>query len=175
MQIEIVDYDPRWPAMFELERTRLGEALGEIAVRIDHVGSTSVVGLAAKPLIDIQVTVVDPSLTSGYQPSLESAGYTFTTIPFGYFHRPSDWPHTHHVHVREHEGFDARRTLAFRDWLRTHPHDRDAYARLKRRLASQADAATAEGRFRYSEAKTDFIREIERRARGESPQAKYAR
>jgi GrpB-like predicted nucleotidyltransferase (UPF0157 family) len=74
------------------------------------------------------------------------------------------------VHVREAEGVDARRTVAFRDWLRTHPSDRYAYEMLKRKLASDADAETVEGRFRYSEAKTDFIRAIEKRAQSEASQ-----
>jgi len=167
MLIVIEDYDARWPEMFEEEARRLGEALDGIALRVDHVGSTSVPGLAAKPIIDIQVSVADPDLVGAYRRAIESLGYTYATVPFPYFHRPANWPHTHHVHIRQVGGLDEKRTLAFRDWLRLHPSDRGAYEELKRRLAGDADAATAEGRFRYSEAKTDFIREIQRRARGE--------
>ncbi len=170
MAIEIADYDPKWRELFESEATRLRRTLGSVAVRVEHVGSTAVPGLAAKPVIDIQVAVVDPRVLELYRPALESIGYTYTTRPFPYFHRPDDWPHTHHVHVREAGGVDARRTVAFRDWLRAHPADRQAYEMLKRGLASVADAESVEGRSRYSEAKTDLIRAIERRAQAEASQ-----
>jgi GrpB-like predicted nucleotidyltransferase (UPF0157 family) len=165
MAIEVADYDERWPAMFEAEATRLYDALGDLALRIDHVGSTAVPGLAAKPVIDIQVSVKSLDPKHAYTVPLATLGYVFTTMPLPYLHRPDDWPHTHHVHVRLSGGHDERRTLAFRDWLRVHPADRHAYEQLKRKLARDADASSAAGRARYSEAKTDFIREIERRSR----------
>jgi GrpB-like predicted nucleotidyltransferase (UPF0157 family) len=164
MPIEIVDYDPSWPEAFALEAERLRAALGTMALAVDHVGSTSVPGLAAKPVIDIQVSVDRLEPVDGYRARLAGIGYAYETVPLVYFHRPEQWPHTHHVHVRQHGGADERRTLVFRDWLRAHPEDRDAYEALKRSLAEDGDADTVEGRFRYSEAKTAFIREIERRS-----------
>ena len=168
MPIVIADYDPKWPEKFETEARRLRQALRDLALRIDHVGSTSVPGLAAKPVIDIQIAVAELEPVAAYRLPLESIGYTYATRPFPFFHRPSGWPHTHHVHVREAGGHDERRTVAFRDWLRKHPADRKAYEALKRELAGDADSNTVEGRFRYSEAKTEFIRRIERRARPQS-------
>jgi GrpB-like predicted nucleotidyltransferase (UPF0157 family) len=164
MRVEIADYDPAWPATFEAEKVRLREALGEIAQRIDHVGSTAVLGLAARPVIDIQVSVAREQPIDDYRERLEGIGYTFTIFPVAYFYRPEAWPHTYHVHVREAGGFDERRILSFRDWLRVHPEDCKAYEALKRELASRSDADSADGRARYSEAKTDFIRSIEGRA-----------
>lgn len=164
MAIELVPYDPAWASDFESEAKRIADALGQVARRIDHVGSTSVPGLAAKPVIDIQVSVSSLEPVACYREPLERLGYTYATVPFPYFHKPAGWPHTHHIHVREAGGADERRTLAFRDWLRTHASDRDDYEALKRRVARNADPSTVEGRYRYSEAKTEFIRAIERRA-----------
>lgn len=151
--------------MFDAEAQRLGALLDGVAIRIDHVGSTAISGLAAKPVIDIQVSVASLDPVEPYQGPLEVLGYTYTTTPIAFFHKPSVWPHTHHVHVREAGSHDEWRMLAFRDWLRDHASDRRAYEALKRALASTTDTDTVESRVRYSEAKTDFVREIERRAR----------
>jgi GrpB-like predicted nucleotidyltransferase (UPF0157 family) len=164
MPILIADYDPKWPDQFEQEAARLRTALGGLALRIDHIGSTAVPGLAAKPVIDIQVSVADLDPLAAYGSPLAAIGYAHETVPLAYFHRPADWPHTHHIHVRARASRDEQRTLAFRDWLRTHDDDRVAYEALKRRLAGDADADTVDGRFRYSEAKTEFVRAIERKS-----------
>lgn len=167
MPIILEAHDPEWREAFQAEAERLAEALGEVALRIEHVGSTSVEGLAAKPVIDIQVSVADVDALESYRGRLESLGYTLTTVPLSYFHRPAEWPHTHHVHVRQAGSAEESRPLEFRDWLRRNPGDREAYEALKRQLARDADAHSTQGRARYSEAKTDFIREIERRSRTE--------
>jgi len=164
MSIDIVEYDPSWPERFEEAAACIREALPSVALRVEHIGSTAVPGLAAKPVIDIQVSLAARTPEAVYRVPLVALGYTYTTLPFAYFHRPEGWPHTHHVHVREAGSEDERRTLAFRDWLRAHPVDCAAYAALKQRLAVGADAQTAAGRFRYSEAKTEFVRRIEQRA-----------
>lgn len=164
MPIVLAEYDKGWSAAYEAEAGRIAAALGGVALRIEHVGSTAVAGLAAKPVIDIQLSVADPDAVEAYRAPLEALDYTFTTVPLPYFHRPAHWPHTHHVHVRRVGSTEESRPLAFRDWLRGHPVDRAAYEDLKRRLARHADAESVEGRARYSEAKTDFIREIERRS-----------
>ena len=165
MSIVIAEYDPKWPEQFAAEKRRVRRALGELALRVDHVGSTSVPGLAAKPIIDIQVTVAGVAEAGACRELLEGLGYTYTTNPLPYFHQPSEWPHTHHLHVRERGSAEERRMLAVRDWLRAHESDRRAYEALKRRLAEDSYAETPEGRFRYSEGKTDFIRELEERSR----------
>jgi GrpB-like predicted nucleotidyltransferase (UPF0157 family) len=164
MPIEIAHYDPKWPLLFEQEADRLRAALGDVALRIDHVGSTAVPGLGAKPVIDIQVSVAALEPVDGYRLPLEGIGYTYTTVPLPYFYRPEVWPHSHHVHVRESGSRDEQRTLAFRDWLREHDVDRAGYEALKRKLASGADADSMGGRFLYSEAKTEFVRDVELRS-----------
>jgi GrpB-like predicted nucleotidyltransferase (UPF0157 family) len=164
MSIVIVEYDPQWPESFEAEKRRIRRALGLLPVQIDHVGSTAVPGLAAKPVIDIQVTVASHREAEACCEPLLALDYTYTTVPLPYFHQPGDWPHTYHIHVREQGSLEGNRMIAVRDWLREHEDDRRAYEALKRRLAEGSEAETPEGRFRYSEGKTDFIRGIERRS-----------
>src|SRR5947209_13255704 len=112
----VVPYDSAWPAAFERERERLRPALGPLALRIEHNGSTAVPGLAAKPIIDIQVSVARLRPMAAYAAPLETIGYTHVPHPDDafcpFFHRPGGWPHTHHVHVVESGGEEERRTLA---------------------------------------------------------------
>ena len=162
--MKVVPYDSRWMADFEQERDRLESALGDVAVRIDHNGSTAVAGLAAKPVIDIQVSVVRLQDVQSYAPALEGLGYAHLPhadddrCPF--FYRPGEWPHTHHVHVVEAGGEEERRTLAFRDYLRQHPEAAREYAALKQDLAARHDGSTAESREAYADAKTSFVNRI---------------
>lgn len=158
LPIAIVPYDPRWPAAFRDEAERLAAALGPLALRIDHHGSTSVPGLAAKPILDIQISVASLAPMDRYREPLRALGYVHhahaddSFAPF--FHRPRDWPHTHHVHVVVAGGLEERCTLAFRDYLRAHEEARRAYEALKRNLASQFDADAQE---LYANAKGAFI------------------
>lgn len=167
-RIEIIDYDPRWPATFAAEAQRIREALGTVACRIDHVGSTSVPGLAAKPVIDISVSVQALQPMDPYRDPLHAIGYTHVPHPDDsfapFFHRPAQWPHTHHIHVCEHGGLEERRQLAFRDFLRDHPDVAKVYADTKRGLAPSASAATFDSRNAYADAKSSFIEPIIRRA-----------
>jgi GrpB-like predicted nucleotidyltransferase (UPF0157 family) len=123
--------------------------------------------LAAKPIIDIQVVAPDPAAIEACRGRLTGLGYSHCTVPVTFFHRPARWPHTHHVHVREAGTFDEQRLCRFRDWLRSHEADRRAYEALKRDLARDFDLQSSAQRMRYSEAKTQFVREIERRAFGQ--------
>ncbi len=168
MSIVIVEYDRQWPELFEAEACGIRRALEGLALRIDHVGSTAVPGLAAKPVIDIQVTVAGAEQVEACRAPLVALGYSYTRAPLPYFHRPGGWPHTHHVHVREQGSQEGCRMIAVRDWLREHADDRRAYEALKRQLAEGSEAETPEGRFRYSEGKTDFIRRLEERSRNGS-------
>jgi len=159
--LEIVPYDPRWPAAFETEAARLRAALGPLALRVDHHGSTSIPGLGAKPIIDIQVSVATVLALESYAAPLQTLGYCHVPHPDDafcpFFHRPAEWPHSHHVHLVEHGGAEERRTLAFRDYLRAHEASAREYERLKRELAGLADATDPESREVYARGKTDFV------------------
>lgn len=162
--ISIVPYDSRWPAAFTEEAAALSAALGGLALRIEHVGSTSVVGLAAKPIIDIQVSVKQLQPLGQYEVPLQRLGYQFVSLGdfdavYPFFQKPQVWPSTHHVHLCTCGGEQERKHLAFRDFLRSHPAAAAAYADLKRKLAAQHRGDTLESRERYSLAKTDFVRD----------------
>jgi GrpB-like predicted nucleotidyltransferase (UPF0157 family) len=168
-RLYVAPYDPGWATAFETERIRLADALGPLARRIDHNGSTSVPGLAAKPIIDIQISVDRLQPLHAYAAPLQALGYTHLphaeddlVCPF--FHRPATWPHTHHIHVVEHGGDEERRTLLFRDYLREHADAKQAYADLKQRLAPQFNATDPGAREAYAQAKTDFIERMIRLA-----------
>jgi len=167
--IAIVAYDPAWPDAFEAERNRLQTALGALAVRIDHHGSTAVPGLAAKPIIDIQISVERLQPIGAYAAPLERLGYVHVAHPDDdrcpFFHRPADWPHTHHVHLVEAGGEEERRTLAFRDYLRAHAPAAREYERLKRGLAAAFGGADAAAREAYANAKSEFVARIDALAR----------
>lgn len=167
----LVPYDPRWPDQFDRERQRIAGALGALAIRIEHHGSTAVPGLSAKPIIDIQVAVRSLEPLDAYGIPLAHLGYTHLRheddafAPF--FFRPGAWPHTHHVHVVQAGGEAERRTLAFRDYLRDHEEVARTYEQLKRALADRfgfGDAAAREG---YATAKTEFVEGVLRRALAE--------
>ena len=151
--IAVVPYDAAWPGMFAAEHDRLTASLGEVAVRIDHVGSTAVAGLAAKPWIDIQVEV---------RRMLPRDAYRDPLLALGYVHHPDDDDHEffdrrpYHVHVCAAGGDWARRHLAFRDLLRRSPAARAAYQSEKLRLAAEHDDVLA-----YTEAKTPIIRRLQ--------------
>jgi GrpB-like predicted nucleotidyltransferase (UPF0157 family) len=163
-RLQICRYDPRWVLEFEAERDRLAHALGALACRIDHNGSTAVPGLEAKPVIDIQVSVEHLQPLRVYAEPLATLGYVH--VPSAddafcpYFHRPTDWPHTHHVHVVQAGGHEERRTLAFRDFLREHDDVARDYVTLKKRLATLADADDASSREAYADAKGEFVRRV---------------
>ena len=166
--LEIRAYDPDWPRQFDAERERIAAALGGLALRIDHNGSTSVPGLAAKPIIDIQISVARLHPIAAYAAGLVELGYIHVPhaddafCPF--FHRPRDWPHSHHVHIVQAGGDEERRTLAFRDYLRAHPAAAREYEDLKRRLAPQYSATRPGDREAYAQAKGRFIEAIVARA-----------
>src|SRR5262249_47178429 len=156
--LEIVPYDPAWPGTFSAERERIAAVLGNLALRIDHHGSTSVRGLAAKPVIDIQVSVRHIQPLAPYAARLAEPRSVHVPHPDDafcpFFHRPAAWPHTHHVHVVRSGGAEERRTLAFRDYLRAHPEVARAYEELKRGLVPVYSAATFDSRQAYADAKT---------------------
>jgi putative glutamine amidotransferase len=160
----VTDYDPSWPHLFDEEAARLRETLGSVAVRIEHVGSTAVPGLAAKPVIDIQVSVEQMVPRDRFVVPLETLGYEFVADPTDteheYFKKDVGGVRTHQIHVCPVGSQWERRHLAFRDYLRAHPEDSARYAELKRHLADRH----LNDVMAYVDAKTPFIRELERRA-----------
>lgn len=161
--IEIVEYDPRWPDLYAEERARVEAVLDDLAESIEHIGSTSVPGLSAKPIIDILVTVAHLGPVDPYIERLGSLGYTYFPV-LGNKARYSfgkGIPHTHHIHIVEHGGEEHILPLAFRDYLRTRPEAARQYETLKRQLADRFHS----NRQAYNQAKTDFIRSIEMKAR----------
>ena len=159
--IEIAEYDPDWPLLYQQEETRLRKILAFVpGLTIEHFGSTSVRGLAAKPIIDIMISVesrshwpllVEPVKTLGYvhweaNPSQEEMFFVKGMPPFGE-------KRTHHLHVYDFQGSRWKKELLFRDYLRTHREDALRYAELKQDLALRFTY----DREAYTDAKTDFI------------------
>jgi len=162
--LRIVDHDDRWAAEAERELDRLRVALGAIAVRLEHVGSTSVPGLAAKPILDLQLSVPAIDARPDYVVPLERAGYLFAPDPdwpdYHYFGKPRARPRTIHLHVCEAGSAHEFRHLALRDYLRANGDERDAYAALKRRLI----ADVGQDRLAYIAGKERYVDELEARA-----------
>jgi GrpB-like predicted nucleotidyltransferase (UPF0157 family) len=132
--VTLAEPDPAWPARFAAERDRIRAALGAAAIRVEHIGSTSVPGLAAKPIVDVVVTVADVEDEDAFVPALERAGYVLRVREPG--HRMLRTPVAGvHVHVYPDGDPEVDRYLAFRDRLRASAEDRRAYEDLKRRLA----------------------------------------
>ncbi|HWV23566.1 MAG TPA: GrpB family protein [Thermomicrobiales bacterium] len=158
-QVTIVDYDPAWPEMYAREEARIRETLGDRAVLIEHIGSTAVPGLPAKPCIDIVLAVPDSSDEPAYVPDLESAGYVLRIRePDNHEHRCFKGAAVNlNLHVWTQDDPEIERHLSFRDWLRTHPADRDLYAATKRDLARRHWKIMQD----YADAKNDIVREIQ--------------
>lgn len=134
--IVIADYDAAWPRRFELERDRIRAALGPVAIRVEHIGSTSVPGLAAKPIVDLLVTVAAPEDDGAFVPALEHAGYVLRVREPG--HRMLRTPARDvQVHVWADDDAEVDRYLTFRDRLRGSPERRREYEQLKRELAKR--------------------------------------
>lgn len=160
--IVLNDYDPRWADRFEVERSRIASALAEHALRIEHVGSTSVPDLAAKPIIDILLVVQDAGDEAAYVVALERTGYVLRVRePEFYEHRMFRTPTKDvHVHVFGDGCVEIERMLAFRDRLRAHPADRIVYEDTKRRLAAREWPTVQD----YADAKSEVIEGILLRA-----------
>jgi GrpB-like predicted nucleotidyltransferase (UPF0157 family) len=165
--ITIVPYDPDWPEQYRREEATIRAALGDRVVDLQHIGSTAVPGLPAKPIIDIQLLVEDSADEDAYLPDLLAAGYTLRI-------REPEWEEHRtfkgtdpdiNLHVFSRGSSQARRHLAFRDWLREHDDDRDLYARTKLDLARQTWQYTQN----YADAKNAVIDDILARAGNSIP------
>ena len=167
--IVIEDYDPAWVGRFDAARALLDEALGGLIIAIEHVGSTSVPGLPAKPVIDIDLLIEDTADESRYGPALEARGDRLVLRePWWYGHRMLVSPAEDvHLHMWPKDAPEPIRHRLFRDWLRSHPQDRELYATAKRRLAQE----TVQHPGRYNLAKNDVIDDIYARIFAAGPEA----
>jgi GrpB-like predicted nucleotidyltransferase (UPF0157 family) len=161
-EIVLAEYDPQWPALFEQAAEQIRSALGDAALQIYHVGSTSVPELMAKPLIDINLVVANTTDEEAYVPKLEAAGYVLRVREPDWFEhrmlRGSEPPVN--LHVFPPECPEVERMLLFRDWLRTNEADRELYVRTKRELGKQEWKYVQN----YADAKTAVVEEILARA-----------
>jgi GrpB-like predicted nucleotidyltransferase (UPF0157 family) len=157
--IVVVPYEPEWPALFAALGATLRGALGDVALRIDHIGSTSVPGLAAKPVIDVQISVASLEPLDAYRLPLAGLGFVFhpsnPDLSKRYFREPPGSRRTH-IHVRRAGSWAEQMALLFRDYMRAHPGDAERYAALKKQLAERY----RHDREGYTEAKGPFIWEI---------------
>lgn len=154
----VVDYDPAWPERFVDWKQRLEQALHGVALRIEHVGSTAVPGLAAKPIIDIQVVVIDIAEEDRYVPGIEGLGVALRSrdAEHRYFRPAPGRPRSVQIHVCTVGGDWERDHLRFRDILRSDAAARDSYAELKRQLARRFP----HDRLAYTEGKSEFIMNV---------------
>jgi len=161
--IVLVDYDPEWPALFAREASRIREALGDRALAVEHTGSTSVPGLAAKPIVDITLVVADSADEAAYVPALESRGYVLRIRePDWYEHRLLKGPDTNvNVHVFSRDCPEIERMLLFRERLRDNEAERELYEQTKRELARRDWAFVQH----YADAKSEVVEAIIARAR----------
>lgn len=160
--ILLKEYTPQWTILFEQEADRIHHILGNIAIQIEHVGSTSVPGLCAKPIIDMLLIVADSANEKSYVPALEAAGYVLRIREEDWFqHRLLKGPDTDiNLHVFSQGTSEIERMLRFRDWLRENENDRELYAQTKRTLAKQVWRHVQH----YADAKTTVIQDIMNRA-----------
>jgi GrpB-like predicted nucleotidyltransferase (UPF0157 family) len=164
--IEVTDPDPAWPRQYDDLAARIRAALGWRVLKLEHVGSTSVPGLPAKPVIDIDLTVADPGREQDYLPALERAGFRLVIRePWWYGHRAlqADEPPRCNLHVFGFDSPEPVRHRIFRDWLRGNPAERDRYAAAKDQAAAEANAG-GEHVMQYNARKQQVIREIYQRA-----------
>jgi GrpB-like predicted nucleotidyltransferase (UPF0157 family) len=153
--IRIVAYDEEWAALFLQSSSAIRDALGDVALRIDHIGSTAIPGLPAKPIIDIQISVAAFEPLDAFRVPLEQLGYVFRADnqerTKRYFREPPGERRTH-IHVRRAGSFSEQLALLFRDFMRTHPDWARRYGELKHGLARQYP----DDRARYTDAKQPF-------------------
>ncbi len=167
-RVELADYDPRWPGLYEREAERIRSLLGGQVLRLEHIGSTAVPGLAAKPVIDVLAVLADPADEPAYVPPLERAGYRLVIRePDWHQHRMFKGPDTDvNLHVLPAGSPEIERHLRFRDRLRASTADRKRYEDTKRRLAARHWTYVQQ----YADAKAGVIASIlndDQAARGE--------
>ncbi|AIF42851.1 GrpB family protein [Virgibacillus sp. SK37] len=162
-KVQVCSYNPAWADRFNEEAVKLQQIFGDLLQHIYHIGSTSVPGLKAKPIIDIMPVVKDIEKVDSYNEGMQRIGYEPMGeygIPRRRFFRKGGEDRTHHVHIFEIDSPEAIRHLAFRDYLRVNPAISESYGNLKQHLATQFPTDME----RYIEGKNDFVKEIEAKA-----------
>jgi GrpB-like predicted nucleotidyltransferase (UPF0157 family) len=162
--VRIVEHDPAWAGLAAAEIGLIEAALGRLAVRVEHVGSTAVPGLAAKPIVDLQAAVTEIDPRAAYVGPLTEIGYLFAPDPdspdFHFFGKPPERPRAFHLHVCAAGSDHERRHLALRDYLRARPEEAARYGALKRELVARAPG----DRLAYIAGKDAHVADLERRA-----------
>ena len=163
--IEVVPHNPNWAAMFQAEADQLAPIFGPEALAIEHIGSSAIPGIKAKPIIDILIAVKDIERVGDFNEQMIALGYE----PYGEFGIPgrryfsmghTDADRPRHVHVFQSDNPEVARHIDFRDYMRAHPDNAQIYSRLKESLAQKFP----NDRERYTDGKSDFIREMDRKA-----------
>lgn len=166
--MEIVDYDPRWPALAAESISELTDALPGAFIRIEHFGSTSVPGLAAKPVIDLMAGVADlDEIADRLREELPPLGYTQLDVGMRgrlFFPKDQDGRRTHHLHVVPADTIPTRNEILLRDYLRRRAQDAARYGALKRAIAAELGDADS---LAYTRRKTDLVQELVDAARAE--------
>ncbi|TXK85767.1 GrpB family protein [Paenibacillus sp. N3.4] len=166
--VRILEYNPEWKMQFKQEKAHIGNVLGDNAISIEHIGSTSVEGLMAKPIIDIAVAVRDLNDADSFVEPLMTIGYEYVPkVDFirRRFFRKGEWRKgTHHLHVYEITSNEWRNNLLFRDYLRSSPVLLNQYAELKKQLAKYH----SNNRNEYTKSKAPFIQRVIEMARKEN-------
>lgn len=164
MHVRVVDYDPKWPELFEAEAALVREIIGDNLITVFHIGSTAVPRLRAKPIIDMLPVVRDVSELDGLTREFAAAGYEAMGefgLPGRRYFRKGGANRTHNIHAYRFDSVgEIMRHVAFRDYMRGHPEAREAYGELKAALA----ACFPDDIGAYCDGKDEFVREHERRA-----------
>ncbi|MFS0782189.1 GrpB family protein [Bacillus sp. 1P06AnD] len=162
-KVEVRSYDARWVQHFSEEAEKLNLVFGDEIIDIHHIGSTSVPGLKAKPIIDIMPVVKDINKVDTYNNMMQEIGYEAKgengIVQRRYFQKGGDY-RSHHVHIYQVGSHEIKRHLAFRDYLKLHPNERELYGRLKETLARQFPDVIES----YIKGKDYLIKEIELKA-----------
>ena len=163
-QVRLVKYNPLWPSQFCKEAKKLSTVLGDLALKISHVGSTSIPGMIAKPIIDINISVQSLEPMEPYKVPLEKLGYTFIVDPdpidLHFFAKPFSHPRSYHIHVCTIGSWHEISDLAFRDFLISNPTEGINYGKLKSNLVSKFKG----DRESYIKGKDSFIKRIKYKA-----------
>jgi len=157
---ELADYNPEWPTLFQQEADKIAAVIGDAVIEVEHIGSTSIPGIRAKPIIDILLIVEHFAPLDEYRERLEPLGYhIFAHKDFNQADHLFFWkgmPRTHHLHIVEYATWEHQRHLLFRDYLRNHPEVAEQYEQVKRELS----IAFKSNRPAYTKGKTAFIKPI---------------